>query len=131
MVVNERIVVEIPGLPAPELSPNYRGHWSRKARATRDFRQLGFVAAKEACHFEPPYYDKALLRITFVAPSRAYIRDDDNAVSSIKPALDGCVDAEIIKDDSPRHLRILQVVWNIDKHKEKETILEFIKQEAP
>ncbi|GAI42808.1 unnamed protein product, partial [marine sediment metagenome] len=55
-----------------------------------------------------------------------YIKDDDNAIASIKPALDGCVLAGIVADDNPEHLRILPVVWNIDRTKDEATILEFI-----
>ena len=123
------IVVSISMLPPKECSPNYHGTLRAKMRATKAWRDAAYYCARQACPGIFPNYEKAVVRITYQVPSQAYIKDDDNAISSAKPALDGCVLAGIVCDDSPAHLRILGVVWDINKAKDKATILEFIKHE--
>ena len=126
----DRLVVTIPQLPPKECSPNFHGALREKMSATKAWREAAYYCARQACPGVFPNFEKAVVRITFQVPSRAYIKDDDNAIASVKPALDGCVIANIVRDDSPKHLRILQVMWDINKAKEKATILEFIKQEV-
>ena len=123
------IVVSIPMLPPKEVSPNYHGELRARMRATKAWREAAYYCARNACPGVFPNYEKAVVRVTYQVPSQVYIKDDDNAIASVKPALDGCVLAGIVCDDSPEHLRILQVVWDIDKAKDKATILEFIKME--
>lgn len=125
----EKVVVNIPMLAPKECSPNYHGRLRAKMSATKAWREAAYYCARQACPGVFPNYEKAVVRITFQVPSQAYIKDDDNAINSVKAALDGCVQAGIVCDDSPEHLRILQVVWDIGKTKDKATILEFIKLE--
>ena len=125
-----RVVVEIPLLPPKEVSPNYHGELRAKMRATKAWREAAYYCARNACPGVFPNYEKALLRITYQVPSQVYIKDDDNAIASAKAALDGCVLAGIVCDDSPEHLRVLQVVWDIGKNKDKATIFEFIELEV-
>jgi len=121
---NIRIV--IPLLPPKEVSPNYHGELRAKMSATKAWREAAYYCARQACPGIFPNYEKAVVKVTFQVPSQAYIKDDDNAIASIKPALDGCVLAGIVCDDSPEHLRMLPpVVWDIDRTKDKVTILEF------
>lgn len=126
--VSNSVVVVIPMLPPKEVSPNYHGALRAKMRATKAWREAAYYCARQACLGVFPNYEKALLRITYRVPSQVYIKDDDNAIASVKAALDGCVLAGIIRDDSPEHLRVLQAMWDIGK-KEKATILEFIELE--
>ncbi len=125
--VSNRVVVEIPMLPPKEVSPNYHGELRARMRATKAWREAAYYCARNACPGIFPNYEKAVVRVTYQVPSQVYIKDDDNAIASVKPALDGCVLAGIVCDDSPDHLRVLQVVWDINKAKDKATILEFIK----
>ncbi len=116
----------IPMLPDKALSPNARVHWSVKHRATQSFRNAAFVCALEGSRFAHPGYDKAEVSMTLVIPSRRYIKDPDNMLASLKSAIDGCVDAGIIKDDSDEHLRYkLPIMYEIDKTKTSGIILEF------
>ena len=122
-----RVVVTIPLLPPKEVSPNYHGTLRAKMSATKVWREAAYYCARQACPGVFPNYDKAVVRVTFQVPSKAYIKDDDNAIASCKPALDGCVLAGIVYDDSPEHLRILLVGWDVNKAKDKATILDFLK----
>ena len=121
------VVVNIPMLPPRECSPNYHGEIRARMSATKAWREVAYYCARQASPGVFPNYEKAAVRVTYQVPSQAYIKDDDNAIASVKPAIDGCVQAGIICDDSPEHLRILPVVWDIDRARDKATILEFIK----
>ena len=120
------VIVNIPMLAPRECSLNYHGELRAKMRSTKAWRETAFYCARQALPGVFPSFKKAVVRITFQVPSQAYIKDDDNAIASCKAIFDGCVLAGIVCDDSPEHLRILQVVWDIDKAKDKATILEFI-----
>ena len=126
----DRLLVNIPMLPPKEVSPNYHGELRARMSATKAWREAAYYCARQACPGVFPNYKKAAVRVTFQVPSQAYIKDDDNAIASVKPALDGCVLAGIVCDDSPEYLRVLEVVWGINKAKDKATILEFIKLEG-
>jgi len=98
--------IELPGLPPRECSPNWRGHWAAKADTVRLYRhEAGWraVLAKNAyTHANGGWWtapDHATMHVTFVVPDNRR-RDKTNLAASFKPALDGLVDAGIIKDDS-------------------------------
>jgi len=126
----EGVVVNIPMLPPKEVSPNYHGKLGARMRASKAWREAAYYCARNASPGVFPHYEKAVVKVTYQVPSKAYIKDDDNAIASVKPALDGCILAGIVCDDSPEHLRVLPVVWDINKAKDKATILEFIKLEG-
>lgn len=118
--------VEIPLLLPKEANPNWRGSWQAKAKATKVFREAAFYCAVNARLDGVGPFHKARLKITLVVPSQRYFRDPDNTLASLKPALDGCVDAQLIKDDSDVNLLIqLPILWVVDKEKAPLTILEF------
>ncbi len=124
-----KVRIVIPMLPPKESSPNWRGHWSKKAKAVRSYRASAFYCALNASESSRPGYDKAELSITLVVRDSRYYRDPDNMVASLKPAIDGCIDAGIIKDDSDEHLRYrVPITYVIDKELAPETILEFKEQ---
>ena len=82
--------------PPRELSPNWRGHWSKKATAAKRYRLACFVLAKEAgLAFDGP--GEVHLWITFNKPSRRAM-DDDNLIASFKAGRDGLADALKIDD---------------------------------
>lgn len=81
--------------PAVELSPNWRGHWSRLAKVTKNYRRLCWALALEAKLTVPAYAGdtgKIAVQIDFFPPNRN-ARDDDNVPSSFKAGRDGIADA--------------------------------------
>jgi len=116
----------IPMLPGRELNLNYHGHWSRKAKAAREFREaVGWCAKVERRRWLQGH-ERAELSITFVVRDARYYKDPDNAIASLKPAIDGCVDAGVIQGDDDEHLCYrLPILYQIDKEKAPMTILEF------
>lgn len=84
------------GWPARELSPNWRGHWSKKAKAAKKYRLDCFYLAKEAglaVDWDGPIH----LHAVFFPPDRRQ-RDDDNMIASFKSGRDGLADALGIDD---------------------------------
>jgi hypothetical protein len=98
--------IELPGLPPKECSPNWRGHWAAKADEVKLYRHdtgWNAVFAKEAHYrLNQEWWlapEHATMHVTFVVPDNRR-RDKTNMAAAFKPALDGLVDAGIIKDDS-------------------------------
>jgi len=120
--------VEIPMLPPRELNPNFHGHWAKKAKATRDFKTAAFYCAQphRGSVFRGSMFIKAEVSITFVIRDGRGYKDTDNALSALKPAIDGCVAAGLIFNDDDQHLRYkLPIMYEIDKDRAPMTILEF------
>lgn len=120
------MIIKIPMALAKELDPNYKGFWTHRARATRILREATCLCAKAQCESNPPKYEKAELSITLIVQNWRYIRDADNCLASLKPAIDGCVDAEIIQGDNDKHLLYrLPIMWEKNQAQAPMIILEF------
>ncbi len=94
-----RLVITLE-LPARELSPNWRGHWARKAKAVRAMRNETMLRAKAAlrklgCR-EP--WPRAELAPKFYFTTRRR-RDRDNLAASLKAARDGIADSGLVSND--------------------------------
>ena len=71
-------------------------------------------------------HEKAEVSVTFVIRDRRGYKDIDNALASLKPAIDGCVDAGVIPDDSDECLSYrLPIMYEVNKERAPMTILEF------
>jgi len=88
-------------LPLPDkcLSPNARVHWAKKAKTVKTYRH----DAMWACIHKSSHVHKKWKRASYTA--RFYFpdarrRDADNAIASIKSALDGVADAGLVVNDS-------------------------------
>ena len=91
MVLTEHTHVLILPWPPKELSPNFRGHWSKKARAAKRYRHASYMASLEAKFVIPKTDGKLHLWIDFHPPSNRRI-DDDNCLTRFKPLRDGIAD---------------------------------------
>jgi len=88
--------------PSPDLSPNARGHWGKRMRATKEARGLAFVCARKAGW--NPSLSKTwdanayiALHIDAFPPDRRR-RDDDNMSARCKAYRDGIADALRVND---------------------------------
>lgn len=121
-----KLRVEIPMLPGPETNPNSTAHWSKVYKARKILKDAAYHCALEA-NPERITLIKATVGITFVVKSRRYMRDPDNAIASCKAAIDGCVLAGIIYNDTGEYLQYrTPIMWELDKDRAPLTILEFI-----
>lgn len=94
-----RVIVPFPPV---ELSPNFRGHWSKVSKVKKAYRRLCWALALEAKLKVPDYAGtdgKIAVRLDFFPPDRAS-RDDDNVPASFKAGRDGIADA--LKCDDAR-----------------------------
>jgi len=106
-----KLMFSIP-LPPIEVSPNKRSHWAKKYRKSKEYRKyVGYI-----CNGLPPINVKAKITIKFYCGQHKFSnelfyrpRDIDNAIASLKPAIDGIVDAGILKDDSAEYLEYGEV----------------------
>jgi crossover junction endodeoxyribonuclease RusA len=85
-------------LPWPDkvLSPNARSHWSKKARAAKQYRAYCYCVVKKSA-LAIPASNRLHLQISFCPPDRRQ-RDADNLLASIKSGIDGIADAIGIDD---------------------------------
>ena len=75
------------GWPPRECSPNWRGHWSKKAKAAKAYKTACWALALEA-GAKVDWDGDVHLWITFFPPDRR-ARDDDNIIASAKYLLEG------------------------------------------
>lgn len=92
-----QITVTLP-LPDKCLSPNARVHWSTKARHVKAYRNSAHVQCI-ANRVNGLKWMRATYKARFYFPD-ARRRDADNAIASLKSALDGVADAGLIVNDS-------------------------------
>ena len=94
--------IELGHLPDPDLNPNKRHHYMKVANAKRHAKDHAIALVYEQGRPETPY-DSAHITITWVAGDKRR-RDPDNLFASMKPYIDGLVDAGLIADDSAMHV---------------------------
>jgi hypothetical protein len=89
--------------PAPLLSLNDRHHWAHRSRVNKLWRTAAHTAA---CTIGPPSARRAngrvLIAVTLPVRSVKVRRDPHNFVATIKPIIDGLVDAGVVPDDDSR-----------------------------
>lgn len=133
------ITIRIPMLPDSQLTLNRsrKVHWGTVTRLKNTLMMAAFYAAVDAKNrwlweqkeiWEP--LDKALLMVEFIVPNSNHIRDDDNAISGLKPVRDvlQCHDensqgprAGIYKND--RDVSMGGILWIKDKDKAPMTVV--------
>lgn len=103
-------------LPPRECGGNSSVHWSKKAKAIRQYRQdarIIYMAHEQSLNLPSiPKSNTTPIRIsaTFYTfkcigtDDRYRPRDWDNAIRSLKPAVDGLVDGGLIPDDNHNYL---------------------------
>lgn len=79
-----------------QLSLNDRQHWALKAKHVKEWRDAAHVLAK---HARIPSCRRVLVELHYL-PRTNQRRDPDNLVASLKPLVDGLVDAGVVADDT-------------------------------
>lgn len=83
------------------LSLNDRLHWAEKGRRAKALREAAWAMA---CQQQIPQLHAASLVVEYRPPDRRR-RDNDNIpAASAKPAIDGIVQARVLRDDSWPHV---------------------------
>ena len=94
--------LELGHLPDRDLSPNARMHHMQLYRAKRQAKDEAMALVLEQGRPGTPY-EAAHITITWVAKDKRR-RDPDNLFASMKPYIDGLVEAGLIEDDSAMHV---------------------------
>lgn len=123
------MIINVPQLPPPSSSPNYRGNWAKRYRDAKVFKEAVYLCAVDARNkleskgglMSPPA--KVKISLTFVYPERR-VRDIDNIIASFKPGLDGLVQAGVITGDSSEHIVMGKISIEVDKKRAPLTIIE-------
>lgn len=84
----------------PPLSLNDRGHWAKKARATRDVRRDVALVLRAA---RIPAVSRVSVQLVYV-PRDNRRRDTDNLVATLKAVADAVVDVGVVPDDTPAYM---------------------------
>lgn len=82
------------------LNLNDREHWRLKANKSKYIRQLAEQIARAS---RAPHLKRALLTVEIAFPDRKR-RDSHNWMATVKPIVDGLVDAGVLPDDDAEHL---------------------------
>ena len=99
-------------LPPPALHAHAKGGWHGKSGPTKKYRMDAYLLASGRKYVTR--FERARLSIAFFWPN--FIRRDTlNAVHSIKPAIDGIVDAGWIMDDDWQHMEIGSINSAVDR----------------
>jgi crossover junction endodeoxyribonuclease RusA len=84
----------------PPLTLNGRQHWATKARAVKEVRSTTATLARV---LRIPACERIHVTLHYI-PRDGRRRDQDNIVATLKPCIDGLVDAGIVPDDSPDYV---------------------------
>ena len=101
-VVAMKYVIEIPRIPPSELRGNSRSHWAKKARSTKEWKEIGFGDGRQLLgtrNFKP--IERARLTYEFIKKGRI---DIDNFSIALKPFVDGLVTSGLFPDDDSKHI---------------------------
>ena len=85
--------------PRPPITANKSYHWRAKAKLTKEIRQ----ATKLLAHLIPAL---GKIHVSLVWVVKDHIRRDggENVAPTLKPMIDGLVDAGVVVDDSPQYV---------------------------
>lgn len=94
------------------ITSNMRLHWATKARHTKAIRDMAWVMAK---HQRVKLMPAATLEVVAKWGNRR-ARDAESIAPTSKAAIDGCVDAGLLTDDSSRYLKHVGYSISPDVH---------------
>jgi len=117
--------IELGHLPDRKLNPNKRLHHMQLYAAKRDAKDEAIALVLEQGRPAIPYA-KAHITVTWVAKDKRR-RDVDNLFASMKPYIDGLVEAELIEDDDAMHV---SYTLKYERGDADDTIIEVEEKEA-
>lgn len=122
------ITITLP-IPAACLNPNRAEHWRTKGKARAQQRADAFAWSTSKFPGAGPKWERARVMLRWFAKDSHRIPDIDNAIASIKGALDGMTDAGVMLND--RGIEGIDVWRVVDKAKPRvEITVTPVNQEA-
>lgn len=119
--------------PCPLMSMNARGHWRQRHRLTKAWRFATWAAAVQTLGPSPADRWRPPSIVAVVLPvSRGARRDPHNYFATVKPIVDGLVDAGVWPDDTPAFVRTVEPTFEVQHTSQIVTVtLTPINQETP
>ena len=94
-----KYTIEIPSLPPVECSPNWRGHWSERYKATHTAKEQAWFYGRQIYTEAKPIAIKDVKGIHYIFHVKNHKwKDTDNLIGRAKPFLDG-LKGSVIEDD--------------------------------
>ena len=133
---SRQFTIEVPQLPSPEASPNWRGHWAVKYSACRQYwadvfycavdvrnrcQNLVFKVPGDLYHREAVML-KARLDLVFVFAEKRE-RDEDNLRASFKSGQDALVAALWLPSDSTQYIVAGSIDVQVDPQRAPLTVI--------
>jgi hypothetical protein len=100
--------IEFPA-PAERLSLNKKLHWAKRSELVAHWRQAAFVAGRNS-GFRDIGPSVVTVRFTVAQHRR---RDPHNFVATVKPIVDGLVDAKFWPDDTPDWVAVTDPIFDV------------------
>jgi Holliday junction resolvase RusA-like endonuclease len=100
------------GQPAPLLNLNDRDHWATRAARVREWRTVAAWAALQLPKDFRPCPGRILITVTLPV-KRMQRRDAHNFVATLKPIIDGLVDARVVPDDDTSHVVTAEPTFHV------------------
>lgn len=95
--------------PARLMSLNDRHHWTTRRTLTKAWRKAAWAAAVEQLGPSPSArWRRASIVAVQLPVARGARRDPHNYVATVKPIVDGLVDAGVWPDDTPSFVRTVE-----------------------
>jgi crossover junction endodeoxyribonuclease RusA len=89
-------------IESPPLRDNQRLHWADKARKTRQLRSYASLLARR---YKVPRLDRARIVLHW-QPATVRRRDQLSIAPTLKPLVDGLIDAQVLPDDDSEHAEL-------------------------
>ena len=124
------LILNLPYLPAKELSPNWKPYtpgamWVHKGvrdELSSRIYWLTLEAMEKAGITAHPAFERIQITYTFIVPTNRR-RDGDNWIARMKPAQDALVKAGVVSDDTHEHVAVMPPRFVVEKGR-RETIIE-------
>ena len=120
-ILNNKITIEMYGVPPPEIRGNSRSHYKITRHINRKRREAAKYLAMDAIHETGIQSLKPRVIVHYHFYNTREI-DLDNLIIGMKSSLDGIVDSGLIEDDAPSKVK-LEAEFSLCKKNEKKTLI--------
>ena len=103
-------------LPSRELSPNWKGHWSKFHKAMQMDKSDAYAYFLHQCTRPERPLEAVTVTVTVYRKGKQRM-DPDNFAARCKGFWDGLVEAGLLKDDSTDVIKWVQYMFVVDKEK--------------
>ena len=103
-------------LPSRELSPNWKGHWSKFHKAMQMDKSDAYAYFSHHCTRPEKPLEAVQVKVTVYRKGKQRL-DPDNFAARMKGYWDGLVEVGLLKDDSTDVIKWVQYIFIVDPEK--------------